>query len=115
MRISDWSSDVCSSDLQLRVDGNRATPGDRLQAGQTLRVPPLEPAKATAKPKRERPPLSDDQIEFAQGMVIHRDAQAIAIHKPPGLATQGGTKTHDKVDGLLAPLTFAADSPPTPT
>src|SRR3546814_3161349 len=34
---------------QLRVDGNRATPGDRLQAGQTLRVPPLEPAKATAR------------------------------------------------------------------
>src|SRR3546814_13484005 len=77
---------------QLRVDGNRATPGDRLQAGQTHRVPPLEPAKATAKPKRERPPLSDDQIAFASGMVIHRDAQAILINKPPGLATKSGHK-----------------------
>src|SRR3546814_14895548 len=81
---------------QLLVGGNRTTPGDRVQAAQTLRVPPLEPAKATAKPKRERPPLSDDQIEFAQGMVIHRDAQAIVINKPPGLATQGGTKTDRK-------------------
>ncbi|RIA37825.1 RluA family pseudouridine synthase [Hephaestia caeni] len=97
---------------QLRVDGNRATPGDRLQAGQTLRVPPLEPAKTTAKPKRERPPLSDDQIEFAQAMVIHRDAQAIVINKPPGLATQGGTKTHDHVDGLLDALQFDAENRP---
>src|SRR5690242_21261417 len=52
---------------QLRVDGNRAAPGDRLAAGQTLRVPPLEPPKAkAARPRRERPPLSDDQIEFAR-------------------------------------------------
>src|SRR3546814_17848215 len=57
---------------QLRVDGNRATPGDRLQAGQTLRVPPLEPAKATANPKRERPPLSDDPIAFAQRSAARR-------------------------------------------
>src|SRR3546814_3018469 len=31
MRISDWSSDVCSSDLLLDVDGARALQADRLQ------------------------------------------------------------------------------------
>jgi 23S rRNA pseudouridine955/2504/2580 synthase len=98
---------------QLRVDGNRATPGDRLTAGQVIRVPPLEPAKdKPARPKRDRPPLSDDQVEFAQAMVIHRDAQAIVINKPPGLATQGGTKTHDHVDGLLDALQFEAEGRP---
>ena len=88
---------------QLRVDGARATPGDRVAAGQQLRVPPDEPVKAAAaaKPKRERPPLSDDQIAFAREMVIHGDAQAIVLNKPPGLATQGGTKTTEHVDGLL--------------
>src|SRR3546814_16989457 len=45
-------------------------------------------------------------------MVIHRDAQAIVINKPPGLATQGGTKTHDHVDGLLDALQFDAESRP---
>ena len=30
---------------QLRVDGKRAAPGDRLETGQILRVPPAEPRR----------------------------------------------------------------------
>ncbi|MCB4861561.1 RluA family pseudouridine synthase [Sphingobium sp. PNB] len=98
---------------QLRVDGARAAPGDRIAEGQTIRVPPAEPkAPETAKPKRVRPLLTDDQAAFAQGLVIHRDAQAIVINKPPGLATQGGTKTDDHVDGLLDALEFDLDQRP---
>lgn len=98
---------------QLRVDGARAAPGDRIAEGQTIRVPPAEPkAPETAKPKRVRPQLTDDQAAFAQGLVIHRDAQAIVINKPPGLATQGGTKTDDHVDGLLDALEFDLDQRP---
>ncbi|MEV5031901.1 RluA family pseudouridine synthase [Sphingobium sp. LMC3-1-1.1] len=98
---------------QLRVDGARAAPGDRVAEGQTIRVPPAEPkAPETAKPRRVRPQLTDDQAAFAQGLVIHRDAQAIVINKPPGLATQGGTKTEDHVDGLLDALEFDLDQRP---
>ena len=98
---------------QLRVDGARAAPGDRLIEGQLIRVPPAEPKAAeTAKPRRVRPELSEDQITFAQNLVIHRDAQAIVINKPPGLATQGGTKTDDHVDGLLDALEFELDQRP---
>ncbi|MCP3729315.1 RluA family pseudouridine synthase [Sphingomonas sp. MG17] len=98
---------------QLRVDGARATPGDRIQAGQIIRVPPAEaPEPGTAKPKKARPQLTPEQIEFAESMVIHRDAQAIVLNKPPGLATQGGTKTHDHVDQLLDGLYFDLDTRP---
>ncbi|MBZ6378894.1 RNA pseudouridine synthase [Pacificimonas flava] len=98
---------------QLRVDGARAKPGDRIQAGQVLRVPPLEPAhKSPLAVKRERPALTDDQIEFARSLVIHKDANAIVINKPPGLATQGGTKQHAHVDGLLDALSFERDDRP---
>ena len=97
---------------QLRVDGARATPGDRVTAGQTLRVPPPEPVQVAGKPKRERPPLSDDEIAFAKEMVIHKDAQALVLNKPPGLATQGGTKTVAHVDGLLDALQFEAEGRP---
>src|SRR3546814_15117285 len=45
-------------------------------------------------------------------MVIHRDRSAIVINKPPGLATQGGTKTTDHVDRLLDGLLFDAPSRP---
>jgi 23S rRNA pseudouridine955/2504/2580 synthase len=96
---------------QLRVDGARATPGDRVTEGQVIRVPPAEPARPPA-PKRERPPLSDEQIEFAQSLVIHRDAQALVLNKPPGLATQGGTRTESHVDGLVDALQFEAEGRP---
>src|SRR5688572_27010222 len=76
---------------QLRVDGKRAAPGDRIEAGQLIRVPPAE-ASAPARARPERRSLSEDEIAFVNEMVIHRDPQAILVNKPPGLATQGGTK-----------------------
>jgi 23S rRNA pseudouridine955/2504/2580 synthase len=88
---------------QLRVDGKRAAPGDRVEAGQVVRVPPAEPAPAGAAPPRKaaRPTLSEDEIAFVREMVIHEDRQAFVLNKPPGLATQGGTKTVQHLDGLL--------------
>jgi 23S rRNA pseudouridine955/2504/2580 synthase len=98
---------------QLRVDGKRATPGDRLEAGQQLRVPPADvAAAASARPARKRRELTDDEMEFALSMVIHRDDAAIVLNKPAGLATQGGTKTENHVDGLLDALTFGLDNRP---
>ena len=98
---------------QLRVDGKRAAPGDRIEAGQIIRVPPADSAPApTPRPKKARPPLSPEDAEFAQSLVIHRDRAAIVINKPPGLATQGGTKTERHVDGLLDALTFEAEGRP---
>jgi 23S rRNA pseudouridine955/2504/2580 synthase len=87
---------------QLRLDGKRAAPGDRIEAGQSIRVPPQgEEEPAPKKKAPERVKLSDDEIEFVRGLVIHRDAAAIVVNKPPGLATQGGTKTTDHLDRLL--------------
>lgn len=97
---------------QLRVDGARAAPGVRIAAGQTLRFPPPEPVPVAGKPKRERPPLTDDETAFARELVIHQDAQAFVLNKPPGLATQGGTKTLQHVDGLLDALQFDNEGRP---
>jgi 23S rRNA pseudouridine955/2504/2580 synthase len=94
---------------QIRVDGKRATPGDRVAAGQSIRVPPADPnADPDARPSRvrKRSELTDDTIEFAQSLVIHKDNDALVINKPPGLATQGGTKTFEHVDGMLDALWF---------
>jgi 23S rRNA pseudouridine955/2504/2580 synthase len=87
---------------QLRVDGKRATPGDRILAGQIVRVPPQgEEPPAPKKAVPVRPRLTDEETEFVRSMVIHEDKAAIVVNKPPGLATQGGTKTHDHLDRLL--------------
>jgi 23S rRNA pseudouridine955/2504/2580 synthase len=98
---------------QLRVDGKRATPGDRIAAGQAIRVPPADAAAvAAAKPARKRRVLTDDEMAFARDMVIFKDDAALVINKPPGLAAQGGTKTTEHVDGLLDALFFELDMRP---
>jgi 23S rRNA pseudouridine955/2504/2580 synthase len=100
---------------QLRLDGARATPGDRVATGQMIRVPPAEPPKeGTPAPRTAKPrsTLSDDETSFAQSLVIHRDAAALVLNKPPGLATQGGTGTTEHVDGLLDALMFEAEGRP---
>ena len=84
---------------QLRVDGKRARPDARLEPGQVLRIPPGGEDESR-KPKA-RKPLSPEQLQLAHSMVIKETASAIVLNKPPGLATQGGTKTTKHVDGLL--------------
>jgi 23S rRNA pseudouridine955/2504/2580 synthase len=86
----------------LRVAGKRATPGDRLEAGQEIRVPPVEPG-AAKPPRRQvrRDPLTAEEEQYVQDMVIYQDEHAFVLNKPPGLATQGGTKTTQHLDRLL--------------
>jgi 23S rRNA pseudouridine955/2504/2580 synthase len=89
---------------QLRVDGKRASPGDRLETGQLLRVPPAEAAPAEgpgARAKRIVQPLTDDESAFVQDMVLAKGRDWFMLNKPPGLATQGGTKTVQHLDRLL--------------
>ena len=95
---------------QVRVDGKRAKPEDRLMAGQVLRVPP----GGDAEPKRRavRPLTDDEQRAEAEAMLIARTDAALVLNKPPGLATQGGTKTHSHVDGLLD--AYAGEDEPRP-
>jgi 23S rRNA pseudouridine955/2504/2580 synthase len=96
---------------QLTLDGKKADVSDRIATGQTL-VMPTPPVETAARPARKGRPLSEADIELATGMMIHRDASAIVLNKPPGLATQGGTKTEQHVDGLLDALKF--DGPTRP-
>jgi 23S rRNA pseudouridine955/2504/2580 synthase len=87
---------------QLRVAGKRAVPGDRIEAGQEIRVPPAEATPArTDRPQPRRDPLTEDEERVMRDMVIYRDAGAFVLNKPPGLATQGGTKTTQHLDRLL--------------
>jgi len=86
---------------QLRLAGKRAVPGDRVEAGQEIRVPPQESAPARARPQPRRDPLTPEEEQFVREMVIYEDPGAFVLNKPPGLATQGGTKTTQHLDRLL--------------
>jgi 23S rRNA pseudouridine955/2504/2580 synthase len=95
---------------QVRVDGKRVRPEDRLAAGQQVRVPPGGETPAGKAPVGRA--LTPEQIAEAEAMVIEKTPAAIVLNKPPGLATQGGTKTHSHVDGLLD--AFAGEGDPRP-
>ncbi|WP_066555691.1 RluA family pseudouridine synthase [Croceicoccus bisphenolivorans] len=94
---------------QIRVDGKRAKPEDRLATGQQIRVPP---GGATPdRSPRQRVPLTEEELEQADAMLLHRDRAAIVLNKPPGLATQGGTGTNIHVDRLLDAFTRSDRDP----
>lgn len=90
---------------QLTLDGKKADVSDRIETGQTL-VMPTPPVETAARPARKGRPLTDADVELAESMLIHRDAGALVLNKLPGLATQGGTKTEQHVDGLLDALKY---------
>lgn len=97
---------------QLRLNGKKATPGDRIEVGQEIRMPPPESAPArTARTHRQREDLTADEEQFVREMVIHQDAHCFVLNKPPGLATQGGTKTTQHLDRLLDGLAGDAGRP----
>ena len=94
---------------ECRVEGGRVKSSTRLEEGQQVRIPPL--------PDRAAPPIvrtsvSEADARMIQSCVIYRDDHVIALNKPPGLATQGGSGQTRHVDGLAEALTFGMEEKP---
>src|SRR3546814_19365352 len=81
MRISDWSSDVCSSDLQLVEDIEREDRADRelrvgMRRGEGGDGVVVERGDEKAGPARQRGEIGGDARETVVGHVEAGDAQA---------------------------------------
>jgi 23S rRNA pseudouridine955/2504/2580 synthase len=96
---------------QVRINGKRAEASSRVEAGDTIRVPPL-PGLDTPPPPRTKPAIDEKEAQALRKLVLYRDADMLAIDKPAGLAVQGGSKTTKHLDGMLAALQFDAPEPP---
>jgi len=96
---------------QVKVDGARAKTSTRLEAGQEIRIPPLDPILSESlAPQTVNVSAAD--VEDLQARVIYRDKDVLAINKPPGLAVQGGSRTRRHLDGMLDVLQFEAEERP---
>ncbi len=95
---------------ELRVDGKRAKPNDRLIAGQAIRVPPLK--LETVKPVARNPAKDQSERDFLKSITLYEDKDILVINKPMGLAVQGGSGTVRHVDGLLESLRDADGQKP---
>ncbi len=96
---------------QVRVDGARAQAGTRLEAGQSVRVPPLGTRASSPRKSTPRPPSATD-LAALETTILHRDNDVIVINKPPGLAVQGGTRTVRHLDAMLDGLRFGSSERP---
>lgn len=93
---------------QIRVNGGRVKANRRVEAGEAIRIPPIDPSGA---PARAEPSPKREDIEFIRKLTIYEDDAILAINKPFGLAVQGGAKTPRHVDGMLASLERKGERP----
>ena len=86
---------------EVRVNGRRTEPKARLEAGQSVRVPPLT---LQAPPPREDAPQAQKDRAFLKSITLYEDDDVLVLNKPMGLAVQGGSGTTRHVDGMLGAL-----------
>jgi 23S rRNA pseudouridine955/2504/2580 synthase len=87
---------------ELRVNGKRTQPKNRLEAGQSVRIPPLrldQPKPAAAGSEADQ-----KTRDFLKSITLHEDDDVLVLNKPMGLAVQGGSGTTRHLDGMLEVL-----------
>ncbi len=84
---------------QIRADGKRVKPETRLSAGQEIKIPPFNVSDKPKQPRKIK--ITDEDAIFIRSMIIYEDEDVIALNKPAGIASQGGTNTKRHIDGLL--------------
>ena len=71
---------------EVRVNGRRAKPDQRLAAGDEVRIPPVRVAT-----KGEAPVAPAAQTDRVEAAVVHEDRDFLVIDKPAGVASHGGS------------------------
>jgi 23S rRNA pseudouridine955/2504/2580 synthase len=83
---------------QVRVNGKRAKPDTRLNAGDELRLPPLRQSAPTQAAAPDA-----GQIERLRAAVVHHDKHFLVLDKPAGIASHGGSGiSHGAIELLRA-------------
>jgi 23S rRNA pseudouridine955/2504/2580 synthase len=86
---------------EVRVNGKRTEPKARLEAGQSVRIPPLQLERPA--PRDDAPQAQKDRA-FIKSIKLFEDDDVLVLNKPAGLAVQGGSGTTQHLDGMLGSL-----------
>jgi 23S rRNA pseudouridine955/2504/2580 synthase len=70
---------------EVRVNGRRATPALRLNAGDQVRIPPFTPVTT------DTPRIGRQVLERIERQILFEDARFIVLNKPAGVAVHGGS------------------------
>src|SRR5262245_11463061 len=95
---------------ELRVNGKRADSKDRLEEGQSVRIPPLRlDAPKTAGVLSE---AAQKTLAALKEMTLFEDDDVLVLNKPAGLAVQGGSGTTRHIDQMLEVMRDAKGQKP---
>ena len=96
---------------EVRVNGKRAQPFARLEAGDEIRVPPLRLDNDTAK-NRSVCAVTDPASTGLD--IVAETPEYLILNKPAGLAAQPGSGHEDSLSSRLAAAYAGAEFTPTP-
>lgn len=71
---------------EVRINKKRVKPDQRIQAGDMLRIPPLQVAEEAAKK-----PVADKWLRQLEQAILFENADLLVVNKPSGLAVHGGS------------------------
>ncbi len=90
---------------EVRVNGKRTSPEQRLAAGDKLRVPPVHERSETAQVVATggTPRVPPALIARVNASIVHEDERLLVLDKPSGLAVHGGSGlTYGVIEALRA-------------
>src|SRR6202165_4303014 len=95
---------------EVRVHGKRADSTDRIEEGQSIRIPPLKlDAPRVAGSLSE---AANKTLQALKDMILYEDADVMVLNKPAGLAVQGGSGTTRHIDLMLEVMRDAKGQKP---
>src|SRR5438552_2523585 len=95
---------------ELRVNGKRADSKDRLEEGQSVRIPPLK--LDAPKVVGSLSEAGAKTLSALKDMILYEDADVMVLNKPAGLAVQGGSGTTRHIDQMLEVMRDAKGQKP---
>src|SRR5690242_2832400 len=95
---------------ELRVNGKRADSKDRIEEGQSIRIPPLK--LDTPKVAGTLSEAATKTLQALKDMILYEDADVMVLNKPAGLAVQGGSGITRNVDDMLEVMRDAKGQKP---
>lgn len=91
---------------QVRVDGHRVKPFDRVSEGQDVRIPPFKTAEPSSSPSSKS---TKESLP-----IVFEDTNMLVINKPAGLPVHPGTGWTDAVTTRLLTMFPGAPFAPVP-
>ena len=85
---------------QVRVNGGRCKAERRLEAGDEVRIPPV---RLNIEGDGDKSPPPKGLLDALEAAIVFEDARLLALNKPSGLASHGGSGiSHGVIESLRA-------------